>query len=92
MQHEVPLLVWIGYGNHKGALCFKHLIGEYTNINNANAILLALSKYFHHCPLVNFLKEAADTYEELVIMPICLHFTRWTAHGRACKAVYDGYQ
>ena len=25
-------------------------------------------------------------------MPICLHFTRWTAHGRACKAVYDGYQ
>ena len=25
-------------------------------------------------------------------MPVCLSVTRWTAHGRACKTVYDSYQ
>ena len=90
LQLEVPLLVWIGCANHKLAHCFKHLIGEYTNINNADATLLALWKYFHYCPLaLNFLKEAADAYKEHVIVPVCRSVTRWTAHGRACEAVYD---
>ena len=25
-------------------------------------------------------------------MLVCPRVTRWTAHGRACKTVYDGYQ
>ena len=68
-------------------------MGEYTNIKSTDAILLALWKYFHYRPLaLNLLKEAADAYEEHVIMPVCPSVTRWTANGRACKAVYDGYQ
>lgn len=68
-------------------------MGEYTNINNAHAILLALWNDFHYRPLaLNFLKEGANTYEEHVIMPVCPSVTRWTANGRACKAVYDGYE
>ena len=68
-------------------------MGEYTNINNADATLLTLWKYFHYRPLaINFLKEAADAYERHFITPVCPSVTRWTAHGRACKAVYDGYQ
>ena len=30
LQHKVPLLVWIGCGNQKLALCLKHLMGELT--------------------------------------------------------------
>ena len=68
-------------------------MGDYTNTNNADATLLSLWKYFHYCPLsLNFLKKAADTYEEYVITPVCPSVTGWTAHGRACKAAYDGYQ
>ena len=66
---------------------------EYTNINNVDATLLALWKYFQYRPLaLNFLKETADDYEEHIITPICPSVTRWTAHGKSCKAVYDGYQ
>ena len=25
-------------------------------------------------------------------MPVCPSVTRWTANGRTCKAVYDGYE
>ena len=72
LQHELPLLVWIGCGNHRLALCFKHLMGEYTNIDNADATLLASWKYFQYRPLVlNFLKETADDYEEHIITPVC---------------------
>ena len=33
--------------------------------------------------------EAADAYEEHVIMPVCPSVTRWAGHG---TAVYDDYQ
>ena len=92
LHHEVPLLVWVGCRNHKLALCLKHLMVEYTNINKAGATLLAFWKYFYYCPLALNLKEAADAFEQHVIMPVCPSVTRWTAHGRACEAVYDGYQ
>ena len=92
-QDKVPLLVSIGCENHELALCFKYLMGEYRNINTVNATLLALCKYVHYHPLVlNFLKEAANAYVEHVITPVCPSVTRWTAHGRDFKAVYDGCQ
>ena len=68
-------------------------MGAYTNINNRDVTLLPSWKYFNYCPLaLHFLKEAVDAYEEHIITPGCPSITRWTAHGRACKAVYDGYQ
>ena len=77
-QHEVPLLVWTGCENYKLDPCFKHLMGKYTNINSADATLLALWKYFfHYHPLaLNFLKEAAEAYKEHVTTPLCPKVTR----------------
>ena len=46
LQHRVPLLVWIGCGNHKLALCFKHLTGEYTNIIDARCYLISFMEVF----------------------------------------------
>ena len=48
-------------------------------INNTDATLLALWKYFHYCPLaLNFVKEVADAYEEHVITPVCPSVTGWS--------------
>ena len=43
-------------------------MGEYKNINNTDTTLLALA--------LNFLKEAANAYEEHVITPVCPSVTR----------------
>ena len=71
LKHNVPLGNWVGCGNHKVALCFKHLLNYFPDVLSADATLLALWKFFHYCPLaINFLKNAADAYEECHMTPI----------------------
>ena len=92
LKHAVPLGCWIGCGNHKIALCFKHLLGDFPVVFSADATLLCLWKFFHYRPLaVNFLKNAAEAYEEAQVTPVCPSVTRWTAHDRACKGICEGY-
>ena len=93
LQHVVPLAVWIGYGNHKVALCFKHLLQVYPDILAADPTLLFLWKFFHYQTLAtNFVKNAAEMYDEKQVTPICPSVTRWTAHDRACKNLCDGFK
>ena len=62
LKHAVPLSVWIGCGNHKLALCFKHL-GQFPNVSDADSTLLAIWKFFHYRPLaLKFLQEVAAVY------------------------------
>ena len=62
-------------------------MGEYTNINNADATLLALWKYFHYRTLaLNFLNKAADAYEEHIITPVC-HASYVSLDMNSCKRV-----
>ena len=93
LKHAVPLATWVGCGNHKVALCFKHLLKDFPDVFSADATLLALWKYFHYRPLaLNFMKNAAEMYDEHAITPVCPSVTRWTAHDRACKSLCDGFQ
>ena len=93
LLHEVPMALWVGCGNHKLALCFKHLLGEFPFVADLDTTLLSLWRFFHYRPLaVNFLQEIADAYNENQTLPVCPSTTRWTSHGRACKALYEGYQ
>ena len=56
-------------------------------------MLLLLWKYFHYQPLaVSFLQEFAKDYNENQPLPVCPSTTRWTSHGKACKALYECYQ
>ena len=93
LQHVVPIAAWIGCGNHEVALCFKHLLNEFPSVADADAMLLALWKFFHYRPLaVNFLENTSKIYGEPSIVPVCPSVTRWTTHDRTCKNLYNGYK
>ena len=91
--HEIPIALWVGCGNYKLALCFKHLLKEFPYVAEFDIALLLLWKYFHYRPLaVNFLQEFGKAYNENQALPVCPSTTRCTSHGRACKTLYEGYQ
>ena len=78
-QHIVPIAAWIGCGNHKVTLCFKHLLNKLPSVADADAMLLALSKFFNYRPLaVNFLEleNASEIYGEPSTVPVCHNPTR----------------
>ena len=90
LKHAVPLGVWIGCGNHKLVLCFKHLLLLLSKIFSADTTLW---KFFHYQPLaMSFIKNAAEVFQEDSVVPLCPNVTRWTAHDRACKSIYNGYK
>ena len=81
LKHLIILASWIGCGNHKVAFCFKHLLPEFKSVFSADAVLLALWKFFHFCPLVlSFMENVADIYDKSLVTPVCPSVTRWTAH------------
>ena len=91
LQHVVSIAAWIGCGNHKATLCFKHLLNEFPSVADADATLLALWKFFHFRPSA-FLENTSEIYGEPTIAPVCPSITRWTTHDRACKNLYNGYK
>ena len=91
--HKIRMALWVGCGNHKLALCFKHLFKEFPCVAEFDVMLLSLWKYFHYRPLaVNFLQEFAEAYNKNQALHACPSTTRWTSKGRASKALYEGYQ
>ena len=42
LANIVPMLVWIGCGNHQLALCFKCLLGRYPCIFETDTFLLSI--------------------------------------------------
>ena len=56
-------------------------------------MLLALWKFFHYRPLaVDFLKNAAEVYEEFHVNPVSPSVTSGTAHGRVWRSLCYGYK
>ena len=94
LEHAVPQLFWIGCTNHKLALCFKHILSDFPSVLEADVFLLNLWKFFKYRTLaMHLLQECAEIYGDLgTIVPVCPSTTRWTAHERACLAVYKSYQ
>ena len=87
------MAMWIDCGNHKLPLCFKHLLKEFPCVAEFDIALLSFWKYFHYQPLAfNFLQEFGEACNENQALPVCPSTTRWTSHGRACKALYEGSQ
>ena len=81
LQHAVPLAVWIGCGNRKVVLFFKHLLQVYSEVLATAATLLALWNFFHYQHLAStFVKNAAETYDERQVTLICPSVTRWMGH------------
>ena len=63
-------------------------------------MLLSLIQCCFHCGsifiidllAVKFLQEFSEVYNENQVLPILPSTTKWTSHGRAFKALYEGYQ
>ena len=90
---EPVIAAWISCDNHKVALYFKHLLDKFPSVADADAKLFALWKFLHYKHLaVNFLENTSEIYGEPSIVPVCSSVTRWTAHDRACKNLYNGYE
>ena len=93
LQHTISLAVWIGCGNHKVALCFKHLLQVYPDVLTADATLLVLWKFLHYRPLAtNFVNNTAEMYDKKQVTQICPSVTRWAIHDRASKNLYDSFK
>ena len=91
LQHAVPLAGWIGCGNRKVVLFFKHPLQVYPEVLAPAATLLALWNFFHYQHLApTFVKNAAETYDERQVTLICPSVTRWMGHDRASKNLCNG--
>ena len=64
LKNAIPHLIWVGHGNHKLALCFKHLLNQFPSIlefPSIDAFLELLSKFFRYRPLAkNLLEDSAE--------------------------------
>ena len=71
LKHAVPHLNWLGCGNHKLTLCFKHLLKEFTSVLEADVFLETLWKHFKYRSLaMNLLRNSAEMYGEAAIVPV----------------------
>ena len=92
LEHDIPLLKWIGCNNHKLALCFKHLIPQFSCIFDADVFPLNLWKFFkYHTLSLTFVEDSAEMYGDDVMKPVCTSGTRWTAHEHACLAFFKSF-
>ena len=92
LQHLVRIATWIGCGNQKVALCFKHLHNKFKCVADFDAALLALWKFFHYQPIaLNFLENASESFGEPSFIPVCPCVSSWTAYDRGCRNIYSGY-
>ena len=93
LAHIVPMFLWVVCGNHKLALCFKHLLGQFPSLLEADAFMEALWKYFKYRSLATAsLERSAEMYCEDTVVPVCPSVTRWTAHVRCCQSISKGYR
>ena len=72
LANTIPMLLWVGCGNHKLALCFKHLLPHYETILEKETFLESLWKFFKYRPnAMNLLGKWTDIYGEHVTLPVC---------------------
>ena len=91
-KHATPHLNWVGCGNHKLALCFKHLLQEFASGQETDVFLKTSLTVFQVVLLGNeFVKKCAEIYGESIIVPVTPSITQWTAHERACTIVNKEY-
>ena len=96
LKHTIPYLNWVGCGNHKLALCFKHPLQEFQTVQETGVFLKTLWKFFKYCSLViNLLEKCPEICGESVVVPARPSVTQWAAHVRACvikSMCYHSYQ
>ena len=83
------------YGNcrcHRLALCFKHLIDQFSWLAKLDKLLLGLWKLFHYSALNrSILTEIQKAYGMKALHLVKAVVTRWLSHGATCKRCLERY-
>ena len=86
IRHISPHSMYVNCRCHRLALCFKHLIDQFSWLAKLDKLLLGLWKSFHYIALNrSILTEIQKGYGMKALHLVKAVVTRWLSHGAACK-------
>ena len=94
IHHISPHSMCVNCRCHRLALCFKHLIDQFSWLTKLDKLLLELLKSFHYSTLnCLILTEIQKAYGMKVLhLVIKAVVTRWLSHGATCKRCLERYK
>ena len=82
--------VYIHCRNHRLALCFAHLIPQFSEFENFDSVLLSLYLLLKNSSVKQLIfEEVQQAYDLPSLKLIKAAVTRWLSHGKAGKRVLD---
>ena len=94
IHHISPHSMCVNCRCHRLALCFRHLIGQFSWLAKLDKLLLELLESFHYSTLnCLILTEIQKAYGMKVLhLVIKAVATRWPSHGATCKRCLERYK
>ena len=90
--HISPHSIYVNCRCHRLALCFKHLIDQFSWLAKLDKLLLGLWKSFHfsalNCPILTEIQKAYGMEAFHLVKAVV---TRWLSHGATCKRCLERY-
>ena len=91
--HISPRSMYVNCRCHIVALCFKHLIDQFSWLAKLEKLLLGLWKSFHYSALNgSILTEIQKAYGMKVLHLVKAVVTRWLSHGATCKRCLERHE
>ena len=91
--HISPHSIYVNCRCHRLALCFKHLIDQFSWLAKLDKLLLGLWKSFHYIALNrSILTEIQKGYGMKALHLVKAVVTRWLSHGATCKRCLERYE
>ena len=93
IRHISPHSMYVNCRCHRLALCFKHLIDQFSWLAKLDKLLLGLWKSFHYIALNrSILTEIQKGYGMKALHLVKAVVTRWLSHGATCKRCLERYE
>lgn len=88
--HQSVFLLYVNCRNHKLALCFKHLIKKYKEVQETDSCLVSFSNLFEYsAQRSNIVRNVQNVKGQTVLMPVKPSVTRWLSHKNCCIRMFD---
>ena len=93
IHHISPHSMYVNCRCHRLALCFKHLIDQFSWLAKLDKLLLGLWKSFHYSTLNwSIITEIQKAYGMKALHLVKAVVTRWLSHGATCKRCLERYE
>ena len=91
--HISPCSMYVNCRCHRLALCFEHLIDQFSWLAKLDKLLLGLWKSFHYstlnCSIITEIHKAYGMKELHLVKAVV---TRWLSHGAICRRCLERYE